>query len=469
MRAGARRGRVRHGSRRACAPRGLRAPCAPRGDAPEAEPGRKPRVGSPVVRTLIRRLPFFYGWVIVACVFGSNGARQAAAVATLSVFILPMSAEFGWSRSALSGAVSLGSLLGAVVAPALGPLFDRHGSRAILVTSAVVVAGCCVALAGTPSLAWFYVSFALSRMMFSAPFDVGVTSAVAKWFVRERTLPMSFVAMSHGVFLAVIPFIAQMIIVEQGWRAGWIALAILVVVIGVVPQALLLVRQPEDVGLVPDGRAPPRSVPHASTGAGAAAAPAAEPAFTRDEAMRSPVLWLLMAYTLLVFPVQAGISLHQAPYLIERGMSPAVAASAISIFSLSSAFAALALGLTGRRVPARGALVACAALLALATLGMREADSPIGAFCAAAAFGASLGGIFVMLPLAWADYFGRAHFGAIRGITLPAQVGGQALGPVLAGVLHDVTGDYGAGLAVFALFAMAAAVLALFVRAPRYS
>ncbi len=420
-----------------------------------------------MVRTLIRRLPFFYGWVIVACALGANGARQGAAVATLSVFILPMSAEFGWSRTALSGAVSLGSLLGALVAPALGPLFDRHGSRAILVTSAVVVAACCVALAGTQSLAWFYVSFALSRMIFSAPFDVGVTSAVAKWFVWHRALPMSMIAMSHGVFLAVIPFIVQLIIVDQGWRAGWVALAIMVVVIGVVPQALLLVRQPEDVGLVPDGRAPPRAAPDAGGSAGAA--PAAEAAFTRGEALRSPVLWLLMAYTLLVFPVQAGISLHQAPYLIERGLSPAVAASAISIFSLSSACASLALGLTGRRLPVRGALVSCAALLSMAVLGMREVESAAAAFCAAAAFGASLGGVFVLLPLAWADYFGRAHFGAIRGITLPAQVGGQALGPVLAGVLHDATGEYGAGLALFALFALAAAVLALFVRAPRYS
>src|SRR3990172_9126831 len=220
------------------------------------------------------------------------------------MFVLPMALEFGWSRTGISGAVSLGSLLGALAAPFIGPLFDRHGSRALLVASAFVMSACCVALAGTQSLPWFYAAFALSRMTFSTPFDVGTASAVAKWFVSRRTAAMSFLAMSTGVGLAVIPFVAQMVIVAHGWRAGWLALAAIVLVIGVLPQWLLLVRQPEDLGLVPDGKG---GASREREGGGRSAA-AAETAYTRDEAMRAPVLWLMMAFTLLVFPVQAGIS-----------------------------------------------------------------------------------------------------------------------------------------------------------------
>ena len=205
----------------------------------------------PLVRDLARRLPFFYGWAVVGCAMCSNVARQGAAVATLSMFVVPMTLDFGWSRTGISGAVSLGSLLGALAAPFIGPLFDRHGSRALLVASAFVMSACCVALAGTQSLPWFYAAFALSRMTFSTPFDVGTASAVAKWFVSRRTAAMSFLAMSTGVGLAVIPFVAQMVIVAHGWRAGWLALAAIVLVIGVLPQWLLLVRQPEDLGLVP--------------------------------------------------------------------------------------------------------------------------------------------------------------------------------------------------------------------------
>ncbi len=408
---------------------------------------------------LIRRLPFFYGWTILGCAMCSNVARQAAAVATLSVFIVPMTGEFGWSRAGISGAVSFGALLGALAAPFTGPLFDRHGSRALLVGSALVVGACSVALAGTASLLGFYAAFGLSRMMFSAPFDVGTTAAVAKWFVRRRARAMAFLSMSTGLGLALLPPLAQLVIAEQGWRAGWLALAAVVVAIGVLPQWLLLVRQPEDVGLAPDG---------GSAGAGrSSGGAAAEPAYTRAEAMASPALWLMMAYTVLVFPVQAGLSLHQAPHLVERGLSPGVAAAIVSAFAVAAAAASLALGAIGERAPVRATLCAGALLMALGAAAMHAVDGPLLAFAGAIAFGAGIGALLTMLPVAWANYFGRAHFGAIRGITLPAQIGGQALGPLIAGVLHDATGDYRAGLEVFVLLSVLAAIVAVFARPPR--
>lgn len=412
-------------------------------------------------QALARRLPFFYGWVVAGCVMCSNVARQGAAVATLSMFVLPMTLEFGWSRTGISGAVSLGSLLGALVAPFIGPLFDRHGSRAMLVASAIVVSACCAALAGTQSLAWFYAAFALSRMTFSTPFDVGTTSAIANWFLRRRALAMSLLSVSIGLGLAVIPFVTQLVVVGQGWRAGWLMLAALVLVFGALPQWLLLVRRPEDLGLAPDGAAAVAVSGDVSKDV------SGEMSYTRGEAMRTPVLWLLMAFTLLVFPVQAGISLHQAPHLIERGLSPALAAASVSAFSIAAALSALLFGAAGQRASLRGSLACGALLIAAGALMMRAVDGPVLGFASAVAFGAGIGGIFTTLPVAWANFFGRAHFGAIRGVTLPAQVGGQALGPLIAGALHDYSGDYGAGLAVFAAMAVCAAALALLVRPPR--
>ena len=173
-------------------------------------------------RSLVQRLPFFYGWVIVGCAMCSSVVRQAAAVATLSIFIVPMAGEFGWSRTGISGAVSLGGVLGAFVAPFIGPLFDRHGSRALLVASAVTVSGCCVALAGTQGLLWFYVAFGLSRLMFSTPFEIGTTSAVTKWFVRRRARAMSLLIVSTGAGLTVVPLVVAAVIDVAGWRAAWL-------------------------------------------------------------------------------------------------------------------------------------------------------------------------------------------------------------------------------------------------------
>ena len=416
-----------------------------------------------MIRSLAQRLPFFYGWVIVGCTMCSSVVRQAAAVATLSIFLVPMTDEFGWSRTGISGAVSLGGVLGAFFAPFIGPLFDRHGSRALLVISAVAVSACCVALAGTQGLLWFYVAFGISRLMFSAPFEIGTTSAVTKWFVRRRAPAMSLLIMSTGVGLTILPLVVAAAIAIAGWRVGWLTLAVIAIVFGVVPQWFLLVRRPEDIGLEPDGPTTGAQPP----ASGARTVGAGEIDFTRTQALRSPTLWLLMAYTLLVFPVQAGVSLHQAPHLIERGLSPTIAATIVSTFSLAGVLSSLLFGYLGDRVPVRAALAVSAALLALGAVTMREVEGPLLGYTSAILFGAGIGGILTMIPVAWANYFGRAHFGAIRGITLPAQVGGQAMGPLAAGVLHDLTGSYASGLAAFAVLSLFAAGLALVTRAPR--
>src|SRR5260370_13347212 len=92
-------------------------------------PSLPARVMPPLVpRWLNARLPVFYGWIVLGCLCCAGFARQGPAVATLSIFVEPLTREFGWSRTALSGAVSLGGVLAAVVSPPLGPLVDRPGA-----------------------------------------------------------------------------------------------------------------------------------------------------------------------------------------------------------------------------------------------------------------------------------------------------------------------------------------------------
>ncbi|MEM7404731.1 MAG: MFS transporter [Pseudomonadota bacterium] len=412
------------------------------------------------LRDWAARLPFYYGWIVVACAMGSAVARQAAAVATLSIFLVPMTDEFGWSRTGISGAVALGGFLGAVVAPFIGPVFDRHGSRISLVTCAVIVSACTMALAGVETLIGFYVVFGISRMMFSTPFDLGTSSAIAKWFVRRRARAMAAMSTASGIGLALMPLLAAFVIGAYGWRAGWIVLAALVFVVGAVPQWFFLVRQPEDLGLQPDGRSP-----GADTSAGKPGE-TREVSFTRAQALRTPALWMLMLFAILVYPVQAGISLHQAPFLIERGVSPGVAATIVSVFSLSVALGSLAFGMNAHRFAPRVVLFAGATLMSAAAVLMGEVSGPALGYSAATLLGLGLGGVGTMLPVTLADYFGRAHYGAIRGIFLPVQVSGQAAGPLLAGVLHDASGNYDVGLTVFAALSAAAALIALTTRPP---
>src|SRR5580704_14932604 len=131
-----------------------------------------------VPRLLAARLPVFYGWVVLGCLCCVGFARQGPAVATLSIFVAPLTGEFGWSRTALSGAASLGGLLAAVAAPMIGPLLDRRGSRLVLCL-AVLASGCSLLLLSlAPSLLVFYLLFCIARMTWAAPFELGISAGL---------------------------------------------------------------------------------------------------------------------------------------------------------------------------------------------------------------------------------------------------------------------------------------------------
>jgi sugar phosphate permease len=416
---------------------------------------------------LIARLPFFYGWVILACVCCAALARQGPAVATLSMFVEPMTSDFGWSRTALSGAVSLGGVMAAVLSPLIGPMLDRRGARAMLCSAVLVTGACTLALSLTQSLAAFYIFFCIARMNFAGPFDIGIYGALNTWFVARRPLANAIVNVAQMVGLAALPVIAYAAMAADGWRAGWVAVGTTVLLVGFVPVCLFLVRRPEDVGLLPDGR-PPKAADAGEQAVGTTpGSTRAEPVFSRAEAMRTPAFWLLSLYTIAIFPVQAGVSLHQAPHLIERGLAPATAASIVSVFSLSAGLGGIAFGLAGRRLGVGAGLALSAVLTAAGTLLMLDIGAPPQGYVAAGCFGIGLGGVFTILPLAWADYFGRNSFGAIRGAALTMQVTAQAAGPLLSGYLRDVTGDYTVSLTCFAALSCLGVLLALLARAPR--
>lgn len=406
-------------------------------------------------RFLAPRLPFFYGWVVLGCLCLSGFARQGPAVATLSVFIVPMTAEFGWSRAAIAGAVSLGGVLAAFAAPLLGPVMDRRGARLILCLAVLGTGLSTLALSLTQSLLFFYLVFCFARMIWAAPYELGLSGAVNNWFVAGRARANSISTLFQMSGLVVMPILAQYAMGGGGdWRDGWIAIGTTVLAVGFLPAWLLLVRQPEDLGLVPDRKTP-------------AGGPALkEPAFTRAQAMKTQAFWLLALYTLLVFPVQAGVSLHQAPHLIECGFSPILAATVISVFSAMSAVASLTIGFLPRRWPIRASMVAAALLMSVGTFGLIGVGSVTTAFVAAGVFGLGIGGIMTTLPVAWADYFGRGSYGAIRGAALTFQVVGAAIGPLLSGALRDWSGSYTYSLVVLGTCAALATFVVLAARRP---
>ncbi len=409
----------------------------------------------PFLATLIMpRLPFYYGWVVLGCVCLAGFARQGPAVAVLSIFVAPMTEHFGWSRTEISGAVSIGGTLAAVISPVIGPMLDRRGARLVLCLAVLGTGLATMALSLVESLFAFYLLFCFARMTWAGPYDLGLYGALNAWFVARRATANSIATAAQISGLVVLPILAQFAMRDGDWRAGWVAVGATVLVVGFLPVWLLLVRRPEDVGLAVDRVA------------GTEAAP--EPRFSRGEAMRTPAFWLLSLYTVLVFPVQAGVSLHQAPHLIERGLAPITAATVIGVFSAMSAVASFGIGFLPRRWPVRYGLLVSAMLLATGSFALIWIGSARDAYVAAGLFGLGIGGVLTLLPVAWADYFGRESYGAIRGVALSLQVLSQAAGPVLSGILRDRSGDYTHSLLVLGSLASLAAVAALVARQPAF-
>ena len=420
-----------------------------------------------LVEALAARLPFYYGWVILACVCAAGFSRQGSAVATLSIFVEPMTQEFGWSRTEISAAVSLGGILGALVSPAIGAFLDRNGARAVLCLAVLLTGIPVLLLSFTQSLAFFFVFYCTARMSFAGPYDLGIYGSIVNWFVQRRAFATAVATLALMCGLVAMPLIAHFVMQASDWRSAWVAIGATVLLIGFVPTWLLHVRRPEDLGQLPDGeRAPHRAAVEVAP---AARAIAPEPAYTRRQALGTPAFWLLSLFTLLVYPVQSGISLHQAPLLIERGLDATVAATAVSTFALLSAIAGFAYGFWPRRVPLRFALALVGLSLAASSVLMNNVQAAPLAYGAAALFGLGIGGLLTVLPIAWADYFGRQSYGAIRGVALTIQVTAQAAGPVLSGALRDATGNYSLSLTTFAVLAFAGTAAALFAAPPSRS
>mgnify|MGYP001274376901 CR=1 FL=1 len=413
-----------------------------------------------VAAGLARRLPFYYGWVILGVVCCASLARVGPAVATLSIFIGPMTTEFGWSRTALSGAVSLGGVLAAVTSPMIGSFLDRKGPRTILLWAVLTTSITVLLLSQVQSLLAFYLLFCIARMNFAGPFDLGTNGAVVNWFVARRPLALSLSTLAQMASLSLMPLIAYSAMGHGGWREGWIAVGITVFVAGFLPAGVLMGGGAEGLGLVAEGAG-------AGGGGKAGEGTRSEGCFTRSEALATRAFWLLALYSMLVWPVQAGVSLHQAAHITERGLSMGTAVSGVTVFSATSGVFALIFGLALRRIGVRAGLVLSAISMAIGPALIARVSTPADVLVAAAVFGAGMGGMQTSLPVAWADYFGRKSFGAIRGVSLAIQVTAQAVGPLLSGVLRDRTGDYTVSLMTFMTLAGIAAIAALLVAAPK--
>lgn len=415
---------------------------------------------------LAPRTPFFYGWIILASAGSAQVVRNAAASLTIAVFMFPLSEELGWSRTLIAGAASFGGLAASALSPAVGWLVDRYGARLVLFASILIMGLSTISLAWATVPAAFYIAYGVGRVIFSSPVQIGSSVVVSRWFIRMRGRASGILFGSHSVGLVLFPLIASLIIGASGWRDAWIVLGLLVWAIALLPTGLLMVQQPEDVGLQPDGDAP--LTPDAKETLATPTIPAPdEPVWTLKDAIRTPTLWIVAAATGALFLVQAGVNTHLAAYLRDQQLSAAFAGIGISLNALFLGMGSIAWGWIVERITARYVMAAIALSVAVASALFIAAGTTAEALAYSALFGFGVGGLLSVPPVIYADYYGRRSLGAIRGVAEPLTSFGQAIGAVLSGAVFDLTESYQWAFAAFAILALAAAALVLFARPPQ--
>jgi OFA family oxalate/formate antiporter-like MFS transporter len=392
------------------------------------------------------------------------------AVATLSIFVVPMTEEFGWSRGLFSGAVSVGGLLAVAISPLAGRIIDRYGGG-IVVASASAISGISAVALSLVSQPWaFYGLYVPGRAVFAGPLELGTSTAVSNWFIRRRPLALALLLVGQGTGLALMPLVAQLLIGGWGWRAAWASLGIYTLCVGVLPPLLLMVRRPEDIGLEADPVSKPISAADGNPSRAPENRPAgagAEPNLTVREALHTRAFWVLVLFSVAGFVVQAGVSLHQVPHLIQQGVAGPAAAVSASVFALSQTIGGSIWATLARRMPLRILLSLTGLTAAVGAMGMGASSLLSGGVLWALALGAGVGGLHLLLRLIYADYYGRQNLGSIRGLTIGAQIGGQVIGPVTAGFMFDITGGYQLPFRAFAIVLFLAAVLVLAATPPR--
>ena len=414
-----------------------------------------------------RATPFYYGWVILGLSgIASYSSRPLMSVAVLTVFVVPMSEQFGWTRAQFAGAVSLGGVLGVVAAPMVGAVLDRYGAGMVVGISSGIAGLCAVALGAVSHIWLFYLVYVPGRMVFASPLELGTSVAVSNWFIRRRPFALALNHVSQGSGLAIMPLAAQAITGAWSWGTAWYALGAWTIAVGVVPAMLLMARRPEDLGLEPDGGSKPRTDGRQTNSARRPLGVQDEINFTLRQSTRTRAFWLMVLFSFASFIVQAGVSLHQVPHFVDQGVPASVAVWTASTFAISQVPASIFWSAASQRSAARFIMLASGLVVSCGAVTTAFASSIAMGVVGAFILGFGVGGLHIIGRLIWADYFGRLHLGAIRAWGLAAQVGGQALGPIAAGLAVDRTGSYQGVFLAFGINLAAVSLLMLIATRP---
>lgn len=360
------------------------------------------------------------------------------------LFFKVFETEFGWSRTLLSACSAAAFLMMGSMAMIAGRLSDRYGPTRVLAASGVVY-GAGFLLMSQVTQAWQLLAVCATFLGIGlSAHDVVTLSTVARWFQARRGMMTAVVKVGTAFGQILVPPLAAALILGFGWQTALQVLGVGAAVL-VVAAALMTRRPPLRHG--------PATGIAAPTGAGFA------------EARRSRVFWTMCAIEFLFFPALMAVPTHLAVHGMDLGMTPPAAATLLSVVGAASIAGRLSGGRLVDVIGGRLSLALCFAVLMVALVGFMAVSAHGALYAVVAIYGFGHGGLFVVVSPTVAEYFGMRAHGAIFGTVLFFGTIGGAIGPVLTGLVFDLTGSY--FVAFFGLLVLVGIGLALVLSLPR--
>lgn len=399
--------------------------------------------------------PAFSGWwmlLMAGLAVFLSGPGQTYGV---SVFVDPMIAELGMSRSLFSSLYSVGTLMSAGVLVLVGRQIDRVGNRLIMAGAALIFGVGLMVLSFVNGVIMLLVGFALLRTFGSGVLTLSARTLVPNWFHSKAGRAFSLIGMAAMISQALVPSFNNAMIELIGWRGAFRVNAAIMWLL-LLPVVAIVVRNwPRDIGQFPDG-IPPTEEQIATGGD--------EKGITLHAALRSVTFWSLIGASVVPSLVVTGLAFNQVAIITDRGLPSSLAATTFAVEAAVALPTTFAAGWLVDRFPVRVTLMLGQLFLIAAMLFLLVAESPMLVLMYAAFRGASSGLWMVAADVAWPTYFGRKYLGSIRGVGFGVGVVGAAIGPIPFGLSYDFLGGYNTAIAALLVLPAAAAIAVLRTR-----
>jgi MFS family permease len=364
-----------------------------------------------------------YRWVIVA-VGALMTCVAIGAMFSLAVYLEPMSTATGWSRTGISGAMTLDFLVMGAAGFGWGAASDRFGPRLVVLAGAVLLGLGLVLASRATSLIAFQLTYGIVVGLAAGAFFAPMIAAATNWFSDNRSLAVSLVSAGMGVAPMTISPFARWLITNYDWRTAMMTIGIVAWAL-LIPAALLVRRPPAAAGT-----------------ASAPAAMAAESSMSVGEAFRSPQFIVLALTFGLCCAAHSGPIFHMVSYAIGCGIAPMAAVSIYSLEGLSGLGGRLLLGLLADRLGAKRVLIA-GLLVQSAAIASYLLVNRLGEFYTLSViFGLAYGGVMPLYAVLARESFGQAVMGTVFGAMTMVSSIGMAFGPWAGGRIFDTFNSY---------------------------